>query len=87
MDRVPGVQPRQYAGARPAATAGDKRLTTRAPLPDRRRPHDHHGAEGIFQGLKLAYIGDGNNVSQFTAPRAAIVGMDFMAATSEHRPT
>jgi len=43
--------------------------------------------KGSFQGLKLAYIGDGNNVCNSLSLGAAIVGMDFMAATPpEHRP-
>lgn len=40
-----------------------------------------------FEGLKLAYIGDGNNVCNSLALGAALVGMDFMAATPmEYRP-
>lgn len=40
-----------------------------------------------FEGLKLAYMGDGNNVCNSLALGAALVGMDFMAATPmEYRP-
>jgi ornithine carbamoyltransferase len=40
-----------------------------------------------FEGLKLAYIGDGNNVCNSLALGAALVGMDFVAATPlEYRP-
>lgn len=40
-----------------------------------------------FNGLKLAYIGDGNNVCNSLALGAALVGMDFVAATPlEYRP-
>lgn len=43
--------------------------------------------KGSFRGLKLAYVGDGNNVCNSLSLGAAIVGMDFMAATPpEHRP-
>jgi ornithine carbamoyltransferase len=42
-----------------------------------------HGLEG----LKLAYIGDGNNVCNSLLLGAALTGMDFMAATPmEYRP-
>jgi ornithine carbamoyltransferase len=34
-----------------------------------------------FEGLKFAYIGDGNNVCNSLALGAALVGMDFVAAT------
>jgi len=33
-----------------------------------------------FEGLKLAYVGDGNNVCNSLMLGAAIVGMDFSAA-------
>jgi ornithine carbamoyltransferase len=40
-----------------------------------------------FEGLKIAYIGDGNNVCNSLALGAALVGMDFVAATPlEYRP-
>jgi ornithine carbamoyltransferase len=43
--------------------------------------------KGKLQGLKLAYIGDGNNVCNSLSLGAAVVGMDFMAATPvEYRP-
>ncbi|MDW5562536.1 MAG: ornithine carbamoyltransferase [Methanomassiliicoccus sp.] len=43
--------------------------------------------KGGFEGLKLAYIGDGNNVCNSLALGAALVGMDFVAATpAEYRP-
>lgn len=36
--------------------------------------------KGSFEGLKLAYVGDGNNVCNSLALGAALVGMDFSAA-------
>ncbi len=40
-----------------------------------------------LEGLKLAYIGDGNNVCNSLALGAALVGMDFVAATpKEYSP-
>lgn len=43
--------------------------------------------KGSFEGLKLAYVGDGNNVCNSLALGAAMVGMDFVAATPlEYRP-
>jgi ornithine carbamoyltransferase len=43
-----------------------------------------HGLEG----LKLAYIGDGNNVCNSLLLGSALTGMDFMAATPlEYRPS
>ncbi|MBI0584219.1 MAG: ornithine carbamoyltransferase [Methanomassiliicoccus sp.] len=43
--------------------------------------------KGRFVGLRLAYIGDGNNVCNSLALGAALVGMDFVAATPpEYRP-
>ncbi len=41
-----------------------------------------------LEGLKLAYIGDGNNVCNSLLLGAALTGMDFMAATPlEYRPS
>jgi ornithine carbamoyltransferase len=43
--------------------------------------------KGRFKGLKLAYMGDGNNVCNSLMIGAAMVGMDFVAACpEEHRP-
>jgi ornithine carbamoyltransferase len=43
--------------------------------------------KGSLRGLKLAYLGDGNNVCNSLSLGAALTGMDFMAATpSEHAP-
>jgi len=39
--------------------------------------------KGRFQGLKFAYIGDGNNTLNSLLLSAAIVGMDIYAATPE----
>lgn len=36
-----------------------------------------------LEGLKLAYVGDGNNVCNSLSLGAALVGMDFVAATPE----
>ncbi len=40
-----------------------------------------HERFGRFAGLKLAYVGDGNNVAHSLMMAAAKVGMDFVAAT------
>jgi len=43
--------------------------------------------KGKLKGLKLAYVGDGNNVCNSLMIGAAMVGMDFVAACPEdHRP-
>jgi ornithine carbamoyltransferase len=43
--------------------------------------------KGTLAGLKLAYVGDGNNVCNSLLLAAAITGMDFTAATPvEYRP-
>jgi ornithine carbamoyltransferase len=43
--------------------------------------------KGTFEGLKLAYFGDGNNVCNSLMLGSAMVGMDFVAATPEgYRP-
>jgi ornithine carbamoyltransferase len=43
--------------------------------------------KGSLRGLKLAYVGDGNNVCNSLSLGAALTGMDFVAATpSEHAP-
>ncbi len=43
--------------------------------------------KGRLEGLKLAYVGDGNNVCNSLALGAALMGMDFVAATpKEYAP-
>lgn len=43
--------------------------------------------KGRLEGLKLAYVGDGNNVCNSLALGAALMGMDFLAATpKEYAP-
>lgn len=42
--------------------------------------------KGSFEGLKLAYVGDGNNVCNSLALGAALVGMDFAAAAPAEYP-
>ena len=61
---------------------GDQHAHRRPPpLPGARRPADPQAALRLARGLRLAYLGDGNNVAHSLLEACALAGVDITVAT------
>ena len=82
-NRDPDVRAGRRRATCPARLdAGRERADRRrAPVPDPRRPDDDPRAPRALEGLKLVYVGDGNNVCASLLVGAATFGMHVVAAT------